>query len=141
MTAVVNHRVNVASNHAELQAKTIHTLMPIIKSYNLTLVGFDGKIVKHGNPSAKVMLSNAYGYYTDPAPISPTDASDPDSAWTIMASTARGMWASRPAVSADGGMVHLGKGEDLVMAPFMSTGVGGWCLPKRRVGLSKALLG
>ena len=97
--------------------------MPIAKEFNLTMVGFDGKTVHHGNPSIRVSLENAYGYYTDPAPISPTDATDPDSSWTIMASTARGMWASRKEVSKDGEMVKLEDGKELIMAPFMSTGV------------------
>jgi Gly-Xaa carboxypeptidase len=113
----------VASNHAELEAQTIHTLLPVCKSYNLTLVSFDGSVKFHGNPTTRVILENEFGYYTDPAPISPTDASDPNSAYTVMASTARGMWASRSAVSADGEIVELVKGDDLVMAPFMSTGV------------------
>lgn len=121
--AIVNHRVNVDSNAAELQTQTVHTLMAIIKSYNLTLVDFTGKVHHRGNPTTKVTLENAYGYYTDPAPISPTDATDPDSAWTVMAGTARGMWASRAEVSEDGAIVELEEGKDLVMAPFMSTGV------------------
>ncbi len=97
--------------------------MPVVKACNLTLIDFSGKPAYHGNPDAKVILSNAFGYYTDPAPISPTDATDLDSAYTVMASTARGMWASRPEVSEDGEIVELGPGEVLVMAPFMSTGV------------------
>ena len=107
----------------ELESQTIHTLLPLVKSYNLTLIDFSGKSVHHGNPDAKVYLKTSEGAITDPAPISPTDATDPDSAWTVMESTARGMWASRPAVSGNGEMVELGSGEDLVMAPFMSTGV------------------
>ena len=97
--------------------------MPIVKSYNITLIGFNEKVIHHGNPNIRVTLENAYGYYTDPAPISPTDATDPDSAWTVMAGTARGMWASRKEVSNDGKMVELKAGEDLIMSPFMSTGV------------------
>ena len=97
--------------------------MPLVKAYNLTLIDFEGKSVHRGNPDAKVTLENSYGPYTDPAPISPTDATDPDSAWTVMQSTARGIWASRRAVSGNGEMVELGSGEDLVMTPFMSTGV------------------
>ncbi|ORX35361.1 putative carboxypeptidase s precursor [Kockovaella imperatae] len=120
--AVVNHRVNVASNHKELEERVIDIFLPIVKSYNLTLVGFDGKAVHHGNPHSRVLLDNAYGYYTDPAPISPTDASDADSAWTVMAGTARGMWASRPQVSKDGSIVDLEPGKDLIISPFMSTG-------------------
>lgn len=118
VTAVVNHRVNVASNHVELQDRTISTLMPVVKKYNLTLVGF-GETVHTGGAS-KVVLSNAYGYYTDPAPISPFTIDDP--AWKVMAGTARGMWASRPEVSDNGAIVELPQGEDLVMAPFFTTG-------------------
>lgn len=40
-----------------------------------------------------------------------------------MAGTARGMWASRKEVSEDGKIVELEAGDDLIMAPFMSTGV------------------
>lgn len=120
---MVNHRVNVASNAAELRAQTVHTLLYVAKTYNLTLLDFSDKIIHHGNPTAKVILSNAYGYYTDPAPISPTDATDENSSWTVMAGTARGVWSSRREVSPDGSMVELEEGKDLVMAPFMSTGV------------------
>lgn len=121
--AVVNHRVDITSDHTKLQAEIIHTLLPVIKTYNLTLIDFEGKTVYTGSPTSKVILDQAFGEYTDPAPLSPTDATDPDSAWTVMAGTARGMWASRSKVSQDGRMVELGPGEDLVMAPFMSTGV------------------
>ncbi|KAK4689346.1 Gly-Xaa carboxypeptidase, partial [Tremellales sp. Uapishka_1] len=116
---VINHRVDVSSNAAELEKRTIHTLSPVIKKYNLTLTGFDGKTIHEGN-KGNVLLSPAFGYFTDPSPISPTDIADP--AWRIMAGTARGMWASRPAVSADGSIVELDAGKDLVMAPYMSTG-------------------
>jgi Gly-Xaa carboxypeptidase len=118
VTAVINHRVNVASDHVELQDRTINTLMPVVKKYNLTLVGF-GETVHTGGAS-KVVLSNAYGYYTDPAPISPFTIDDP--AWKVMAGTARGMWASRPEVSDNGAIVELPQGEDLVLAPFFTTG-------------------
>ncbi|ORY35808.1 putative carboxypeptidase s precursor [Naematelia encephala] len=120
--AVVNHRVNVASDHAELESRTIHTLLPVASKLNLTLIDFKGKVVHDGNPTSRVILSEAFGYYTDPAPISPTDSTDEDSAYTVMASTARGMWASRRDVSPDGSIVQLDEEDELIMAPFMSTG-------------------
>ena len=117
---VINHRVNIASNHEELQDRTIKTLTPVAKEYNLTIIGFDGETVLEGG-SSRVVLSAAFGYYTDPSKVSPTSLDSP--AWRVMAGTARGMWASRPEVSEDGSIVELAGGEDLIMSPFMSTGV------------------
>lgn len=117
VTAVVNHRIAMGSNHQELQDRVVEVLSPIIKRYNLTLDAFGE--VKHAG-AGKVVLSEAFGYYTDPAPISPFTVEDP--VWRVMASTARGMWASRPDVSADGTMVQLEAGDDLVMSPFAMTG-------------------
>lgn len=121
----MNHRVNVASNHVELEERIVKTLLPVIKAYNLTLIGFDDDVLHHGIPSSKVLLSSGggQGKYLDPAPISPTDATDPRSSWTLLSSTARGVWASRPEVSVDGSLVELRAGDDLVVAPYMSTGV------------------
>ncbi|OCF41336.1 Gly-Xaa carboxypeptidase [Kwoniella heveanensis CBS 569] len=118
--AIINHRVNALSNHLELQDRVVETLLPVAKTYNLTLVDFDGKTIFNGSPSSKVNLDVAYGYYTDPAPHSPTDLSDP--AWNVLAGTTRGVWASRKEVSEDGTIVELGAGKDLVLAPYMSTG-------------------
>jgi Gly-Xaa carboxypeptidase len=123
--AQVNHRVNVASDHVELQERIAKTLLPVVRRYNLTLVGFDDEILHHGIPTSKVLLSSGggQGKYLDPAPISPTDATDPASSWTLLSSTARGVWASRPEVSVDGTLADLDAGKDLVVAPYMSTGV------------------
>ncbi|WWC64487.1 uncharacterized protein I303_107097 [Kwoniella dejecticola CBS 10117] len=118
--AIINHRINVLSNHVELQERIETLLLPIVKTYNLTLNGFDGTAVYSGSPSSKVDLSLAFGYFTDPAPHSPVTLDDP--AWTVLAGTSRGVWASRKEVSEDGTVVELEKGKDLVMAPFMSTG-------------------
>ncbi|KAK8853296.1 hypothetical protein IAR55_004000 [Kwoniella newhampshirensis] len=120
VTAVINHRVSVLSNAAELQERTISILLPVVKQYNLSLIGFDGKTVYSGSPTSKVLLENAFGYYTDPAPHSPVTVGDPS--WRVLAGTARGVWASRKEVSDDGKIVPLEQGEDLVMAPLMSTG-------------------
>ncbi|WVQ84685.1 hypothetical protein IAT38_006840 [Cryptococcus sp. DSM 104549] len=120
VTAVVNHRVNVLSDHLDLQTRTLSLLLPLCKSLNLTLIDFSGEIAFAGSPTSKVSLSNAYGYYTDPSPHSPVSVEDP--AWRVMAGTARGIWASRAEVSEDGTIVELKDGEDLVMAPLMSTG-------------------
>ncbi|ODO07743.1 hypothetical protein I350_03319 [Cryptococcus amylolentus CBS 6273] len=118
--AVVNHRVNILSNHEELQARTISLLKPVCQQYNITLIGFDGETVFSGTPSTKVALDVAFGYFTDPSPHSPVSVEDP--AWRVLAGTTRGVWASRSEVSEDGTIVELGHGEDIVMAPFMTTG-------------------
>ncbi|WVR07608.1 hypothetical protein IAU60_004650 [Kwoniella sp. DSM 27419] len=118
--AIINHRVNVLSNHVELQDRIVSILMPVVKSYNLTLVDFDHQTVFEGSPNSKVSLDIAFGYYTDPAPHSPTSLEDP--AWRVLAGTTRGVWASRKEVSEDGEIVELAPGKDLVMAPYMSTG-------------------
>ncbi|WWD03733.1 hypothetical protein V865_001789 [Kwoniella europaea PYCC6329] len=118
--AIINHRINVLSDHVELQSRIESLLLPIAETYNLTLNGFDGTTVFSGSPNSKVDLDLAFGYFTDPAPHSPVTLDDP--AWNVLAGTSRGVWASRKEVSKDGKIVELDKGKDLVMAPFMSTG-------------------
>ncbi|WVQ75768.1 hypothetical protein IAR50_005399 [Cryptococcus sp. DSM 104548] len=118
--AIVNHRVNFLSNHTELQARTIGILKPVCEAYNITLIGFSGETVFSGNPTTRVELDVAFGYYTDPSPHSPVSVEDP--AWRVLAGTTRGVWASRAEVSEDGSIVELGPGEDIIMAPLMSTG-------------------
>ncbi|WWC91785.1 uncharacterized protein L201_006732 [Kwoniella dendrophila CBS 6074] len=118
--AIINHRINVLSNNEELQERLEKILLPIAKQYNLTLNGFNGKSIFKGSETSKIDLDLAYGYYTNPAPHSPTTLDDP--AWNILAGTSRGVWASRKQVSQDGKIVELEKGKDLVVAPYMSTG-------------------
>lgn len=67
-----------------------------------------------------ITLSSAFEVGHGPAPISPTDLGS--AAWRVLAGTSRGVWASRPAVSKDGSLVHLDEKDELVMSPFMSTG-------------------
>ncbi|ORY32180.1 putative carboxypeptidase s precursor [Naematelia encephala] len=118
VSAKINHRINVESNGAEVEAKLVETLTPLAKTYNLTLTGPDGKDAVTGG-KGRISLSDG-GRYGDPAPISPFDVSDP--VWDVLAGTSRGVWASRREISPDGKLLDLEAGKDLVMAPFMSTG-------------------
>jgi len=117
---VINHRVDVAANCEITQKHIIDTLLPEAKKLNLGLEGF-GFNYTPKSPSGKITLGTT-DPSLDPAPITPTGPDDVP--YQLLGSTARGMWASRPAVSKDGQVVALAKGDDLVMAPFMSSGVG-----------------
>ena len=121
VTVIVNHRVNIASSVNETAAHVYHTLLPAAQSLDLALTGFGRSHTPSGSARGHVYLSEAYERGHGPAPISSTDLGN--EAWKVLAGTARGVWASRTEVSADGSVVELDKEEELIMSPFMGTGV------------------
>ena len=120
VTVIVNHRVNIASSVDETAQHVWDTLLPVAKTYNLAMSGFDQSFTPE-SAAGHIYLSEAYEHGHGPAPISPTDLGK--AAWRAFAGTARGVWASRPEVSEDGRVVDLNEEDELIMAPYMSTGV------------------
>ena len=103
-----------------MKERYFNVLKGLAKEYSLTLTAWDKEYTPEAS-KGQIIVSSAYDPGLDPAPISPTDVSV--AGWKLFAGTNRGMWASRPEVSQDGSVVDLPEGEDLVMAPFMSSGV------------------
>jgi Gly-Xaa carboxypeptidase len=118
---MVNHRVNIASSTEETAEHIYNTLLPAAKSLNLAITGFGESHIPSKTPRGHIFLSEAYEHGHGPAPISPTDLGT--EAWKVLAGTARGMWASRPEVSEDGSIMQLDEEDELVMTPYMGTGV------------------
>ncbi len=121
VTVMVNHRVNIASSVEETASHVYDTLLPLAKTLNLAISGFGESHTPSSTARGHIHLSEAYEHGHGPAPISPTDLGT--EAWKVLAGTSRGMWASRPEVSEDGRVVQLEEEDELVMAPYMGTGV------------------
>lgn len=121
VTTIINHRIGIASKVPDVTSHIYHTLLPIAKQYHLAITGLGFTYTPKDAVKGHIFIDEAYEHGHDPAPISPTDLATP--AWRLLAGTSRGVWASRPEVSEDGRVVELKEGGDLVMAPFMSTGV------------------
>ena len=85
------------------------------------MIGFGKSYNPSGNAKGHIYLSEAFEHGHGPAPISPTRLET--EAWKVLAGTSRGVWASRPGVSEDGRIVKLDEKDELVMAPYMGTGV------------------
>jgi Gly-Xaa carboxypeptidase len=68
VTAIVNHRINIASTYTEVQKHVIDTVLPVAKAYNLQVEAFGEKVYEgslcpmHLNdPKAgKIILSEAF---------------------------------------------------------------------------------
>ncbi len=113
----MNHRIAMGSNHQELQDRVVEVLSPIIKRYNLTLDDAFGD-VKHGG-TGKVACPSVWILH------------GPGRRFAVHGRRPRvachGRYRPRyvglqPKVSADGTMVELEAGDDLVMSPFAMTG-------------------
>ncbi|KAK8858509.1 hypothetical protein IAR55_002736 [Kwoniella newhampshirensis] len=122
VTTIVNYRIDVASTVKELSDRIFSILQPKAEELDLSISGLGHSWSPPSDTFVRgsVSLTPAFEAGLNPAPISPTDLGSP--AWRVLAGTSRGVWASRPEVSADGEMVQLEDEEALIMAPFMSTG-------------------
>ncbi|TXT13297.1 hypothetical protein VHUM_00664 [Vanrija humicola] len=119
VTTFVNHRLDISSSVAELKARIWHTLLPTAKELGLAVVGF-GRSYTPDKPRGTVYLeSSRLSQDLEPAPITDTTLANP--AWRVFAGTARGLWASRQEIS-NGTLVDLAPEDELIMAPFMTTG-------------------
>jgi Gly-Xaa carboxypeptidase len=107
-TAVVNHRVSIASRVADVQAHMIRVLKPVAREYGLALEAWGEEML--AGTAGKIILREAYGSLLETAPISPFTTES--AAWRLLAGTTKATWATRPGA----------KGDEVHMAPLMSTG-------------------
>ena len=124
---MINHRVNIHSSIDDIRQHVVQTLQPVAEEYNLGISGWGAHIHPSGESKGTLYLSDAFEIPHGPAPITPTDLGN--AAWRVFAGTSRGMWASREEVSEDGRVVDLSEADELILAPFMGTGVRHTALP------------
>lgn len=90
------------------------------KEHNLTIISPGQSFTPATqNTAGQIHLAEAFNSWLEPAPVSPTTLDVP--AWRVFAATSRGVYRSRPAA-----MRHRNgdlEGDELVMAPYMATGV------------------
>lgn len=60
-SAVINHRINVASSVGELQARIVKVLTPKAKELNLTLVAFGEEPSSLYPSTGRLVLEDAFG--------------------------------------------------------------------------------
>ncbi|KAL7423235.1 hypothetical protein Q5752_002535 [Cryptotrichosporon argae] len=120
VTTIVNHRLDLASSIAELNARIFDTLLPVAKDLDLALEGYGRSYVPEHKAGTVYLGGCDFAEDLEPAPISPSSIDSP--AWRLLAGTARGTWASRKSVSEDGSVVVLAEDEELIMAPSIMTG-------------------
>ncbi|WVQ95136.1 hypothetical protein IAU59_002230 [Kwoniella sp. CBS 9459] len=125
VTAIVNHRINVASSVTELQERLVDVLGPVASKLNLQLEAFGKEVQYHGchsdekskGPKAgKVILDVAWNSSLEPAPVSPFTVEDP--AWRLLSGTVKGVYNTRPEARLNAEEAK----KEIIMAPSISTG-------------------
>jgi Gly-Xaa carboxypeptidase len=96
-TVLINHRVNVGETSELIRQKLTKLADVIAKRHNLTLHVFDDSEEEQSSIGIRFM-----GSVLEPAPITPTDASDEqkDTPWSVISSTTKALY-----------------GKEVVMAP------------------------
>lgn len=118
VTAYINHRISITSSVGELQTRMAKILKPVAEEHNLAFEAFGDNILDDIKDKAgKLVIKAAWNSSLEPAPVSPYTTDSP--AWRVLSGTIRGVYASRPGAK---------DGDEIYMAPFMSTGVG-WVWP------------
>ncbi|KAL1408310.1 hypothetical protein Q8F55_005116 [Vanrija albida] len=120
VTTLVNHRIDISSRVAEVKSRIWHTLQPVAAELGLAVQGFNRSYTPDNARGTVYLSSSRFGADLEPAPI--TDFTVANPAWRVFAGTARGLWASRKEVSSNGTLVDLAPEDELIMAPFMTTG-------------------
>ena len=67
VTAIVNHRINIASSYSEVQKHVIDTVLPVAKAFNLQVEAFGEKVYEGsscpmlaGHTAGKIILAEAF---------------------------------------------------------------------------------
>ncbi|WVW85411.1 hypothetical protein I302_107449 [Kwoniella bestiolae CBS 10118] len=94
VTAVVNHRINIASSIAELKEHIAAVIAPAASKLNLSIEAFGKEINPAAGPKAGKVIVDTTKLGIDPAPLSPFTLEDP--AWRVFTGTAKGVYATRP---------------------------------------------
>ncbi|CAD6573047.1 MAG: hypothetical protein TREMPRED_000714 [Tremellales sp. Tagirdzhanova-0007] len=100
VTAIVNHRISVASSVIELQEHLIDILSPMAVKMNLSMSAFGEEVKLRGckahmteAKAGKIILSEAFNSSLNPAPVSPHTIASP--AWRLLSGTVKGVHATR----------------------------------------------
>ncbi|WVQ72089.1 hypothetical protein IAR50_001634 [Cryptococcus sp. DSM 104548] len=134
VSAIVNHRINIASSVAELQSHLIDIISPVAAKFNLAIDAFGKDIqTQHrgchssssssgekGPKAGKIVLAEAFNSSLDPAPVSPFTIESP--AWRLLSGTVKGVYATRPGHGVNATVVEEEKEKEIYMAPSISTG-------------------
>ncbi|OCF57639.1 Gly-Xaa carboxypeptidase [Kwoniella mangroviensis CBS 10435] len=94
VSAVVNHRINIASSVAKLKEHIEAVLAPAATKLNLSIEAFGKKVNLLEGPKAGKVIVDTTKFGLDPAPLSPFTLDDP--AWRVFTGTAKGVYATRP---------------------------------------------
>ncbi|OCF32697.1 Gly-Xaa carboxypeptidase [Kwoniella heveanensis BCC8398] len=125
VTAIVNHRINIASSVTELQERLVDVLGPVASKLNLELEAFGKKVQYQGchtdeapkGPKAgKVILDVAWNSSLEPAPVSPFTVDS--AAWRLLSGTVKGVYNTRPEAQLNSEEAK----KEIIMAPSISTG-------------------
>ncbi|KAG6910025.1 hypothetical protein DXG01_013749 [Tephrocybe rancida] len=110
--AVVNHRISVISNVAEVQAHDTELLQDLAEKFNLTYTSFGKQLSAEGAASAGTLtLSDAFGNALEPAPVTPTSADAIP--WNLLSGTIKATYNSHRSLSG---------ADEIVVSPGMSSG-------------------
>ncbi|WVR09460.1 hypothetical protein IAU60_006527 [Kwoniella sp. DSM 27419] len=129
VSAVINHRINIASSVAELQQQMVEVLAPVAFKLGLSMEAFGKEIKhhschydehdfgKHDEPKAgKVILNVAFNHTLEPAPVSPYTLDSP--AWRLLSGTVRSVYESRPEAKVS----QEEASKEIIMAPAVAIG-------------------
>ncbi|WWC93389.1 hypothetical protein V866_000223 [Kwoniella sp. B9012] len=94
VTAVVNHRINIASSVAQLKEHIEAVIAPAATKLNLSIEAFGKEVNLLEGPKAGKVIVDTTKFGLDPAPLSPFTLDDP--AWRVFTGTAKGVYATRP---------------------------------------------
>ncbi|KAI0718091.1 carboxypeptidase S [Cerioporus squamosus] len=111
---IVNHRLDIHSSIAALQARIASVVKPVVKQYGLELNAFglykETPDSKDGEASGLLHITDAWGTALEPAPITPMGESGP---FKLLSGTIVGVL---------GASNRTGYDRKVVIAPSMSTG-------------------
>ncbi|TFK92589.1 carboxypeptidase S [Polyporus arcularius HHB13444] len=124
---IVNHRVDIHSSIAALQARIAGVVKPLVKQYGLELDAFGlyKEILKDGEASGVLRITDAWGTALEPAPITPMGDSGP---FKLLSGTIIGVL---------GASNRTGYDRKVFVAPSMSTGNTGMHYTKHYWKLTK----
>ena len=108
----MNHRLDIHSSIAALQARIASVVKPIVKEYGLELDAFGlyKETVEGGEANGLLRIMDAWGTALEPAPITPMGESGP---FKLLSGTIIGVL---------GASNRTGYDKKVFIAPSMSTG-------------------
>ncbi|GJJ11290.1 hypothetical protein Clacol_005522 [Clathrus columnatus] len=89
VTAVVNHRIDVASSVDAVKERMFSVLKPVSDEYNLSFNHFGDLFSSESSDSGSVSVFDAFQSALEPAPVSPAGHAKP---WSLLSSTIRAVF-------------------------------------------------